>query len=477
VLRRTRHPDLADVNVYTARRLTDLAQSLGLLAKTCQEDAGTEQGMTREDALSAMQQAAAMVCGSCSRCNLYRDSTKQDSYYLYYLLRTFEQKGYVDSSDMPRYFLESCGSADEYLRQLNRNLGRACMNLEWKNRFYESRDTVMLQFREMATILEEFAHQMEQAKDITAVHGEAVRRGFRTRHMMVENLLLLEYENAHREALVTVRTTDGKCVTAKDAAGLLGRVMGGRSWYAPRDTRALITRQTATVRFVEGGIYQMAYGIAATPRQGENTSGDSYTYSGSIPGQVLMNLSDGMGSGNEAAAQSRRVVELTQQLLETGFSARAALKMVNTILLLSGDAADQRPATLDLACVDLHTGVMEMMKMGAPASFVLGEEGVEILQAAQIPAGVMNQTEPSLLTRKLWDGERVIMMTDGILDACPGDRKEQTMSEYLASLPAKSPQDMAERILDFACQNAGGSRDDMTVLVAGIWKKELLSDW
>jgi stage II sporulation protein E len=127
--------------------------------------------------------------------------------------------------------------------------------------------------------------------------------------------------------------------------------------------------------------------------------------------------------------------------------------------------------------VDLHTGVMEMMKMGAPVSFVLGEEGVEILQAAQIPAGVMNQTEPSLLTRKLWDGERVIMMTDGILDACPGDQKEKTMSEYLASLPAKSPQDMAEHILDFACQNAGENHDDMTVLVAGIWKKELLSDW
>jgi stage II sporulation protein E len=190
-----------------------------------------------------------------------------------------------------------------------------------------------------------------------------------------------------------------------------------------------------------------------------------------------MALSDGMGSGTEAAAQSGRVVELTQQLLETGFSARSALKMVNTILLLSGSEADQHPATLDLACVDLHTGVMEMMKMGAPVSFVIGEDGVELLQARQIPAGVMNQTEPSLLTRKLWDGERLIMMTDGVLDACPGNRKEQTMSDYLASMPVCSPREMAEKILNFACENAGESRDDMTVLVAGIWKKELLSDW
>jgi stage II sporulation protein E len=471
VLRRAKHPDLADVNVYTARRLNDLAQSLSLLAKTCQENAGSERGLTPEDVLASLQKASAMVCGTCSRCNLYRDSSREDSYYLYYLLREFEKKGHLDEQDMPRFFLESCGQAKEYVHHLNRNLGRAAMNLEWKNRFYESRDTVMVQFREMAEILEEFARRMEQARDITSARGEAVRRAFRAHHMLVENLLLLEYENEHREAFLTVRTTDGKCVTAKDAAELLGRVMGRHDWYAPRDTRALITRQTATVRFSESGSYQMVYGVARASKQGETVSGDSYTYSGNIPGQVVMSLSDGMGSGPEAENESRRVTELTQQLLETGFSARSALKMVNTILLLSGSSTDQHPVTIDLACVDLHTGVMEAMKMGAPATFILGAEQAEMVCADQVPAGVFHEAEPVLLSRKLWDGERIIMMTDGVLDACPGVEKEKTMGEFLTSIPVKSPQDMAERILDFACRNAKEIHDDMTVLVAGIWNR------
>lgn len=114
------------------------------------------------------------------------------------------------------------------MTQLNRNLGRATMNLEWKNRFLESRDTVTVQFRELAMILEEFACQMEQATDITNAKGEAVRRLFRMHHMSVENMLLLEYENVRREAYLTVRTTNGKCVTARDAAELLGRAMGER---------------------------------------------------------------------------------------------------------------------------------------------------------------------------------------------------------------------------------------------------------
>lgn len=469
MLRRNKRRDMADVNVYTAKRLNDMAQSLGLLARSCADNMDGEAGLTKDDALAAMQMSAAMVCGECSRCNLYRDSEKEDSYYLYYLLRAFEQKGHVEYEDMPRFFLETCKRKEEYVGHLNRNLGRATMNLEWKNRFLESRDTVMVQFRELAVILEEFARQMEQATDITGLRGEAVKHLFRLHHMAVENMLLLEYENQQREAYLTVRTTDGKCVTAKEAAALLGQALGSRDWIVPRDTRALVTRQAATLRLIEEGSYRMLYGVARLTKGGAGVSGDNYTFSANAPGQVIMSLSDGMGSGETASKESRRVVELTQQLLETGFSARAALKMVNTILLLTG--AEQHPATIDLCCVDLHTGVMEAMKLGAVATFVVGAGEVDTLMAGDVPAGVLNPVEPVLLSRKLWDGDRIVMVSDGVLDACPGDDKEAAMREFLEGMPIRTPQDMAERILKFACQNIPEPRDDMTVLTGAIWKR------
>ena len=220
--RRTKRRDMADVNVYTASRLGEMARSLGILARSCQDNMDSNPGLTREDALAAMQMSAAMVCGDCSRCNLYSDSKKEDSYYLYYLLRAFEQKGRVEFEDMPRFFLETCRRREDYVAQLNRNLGRATMNLEWKNRFLESRDTVMVQFRELAVILEEFAHQMEQASDITESKGEAVKRVFRQHHMVVENLLLLEHENRQREAYLlknVVYSVNGPVITVKNATG------------------------------------------------------------------------------------------------------------------------------------------------------------------------------------------------------------------------------------------------------------------
>ena len=143
--------------------------------------------------------------------------------------------------------------------------------------------------------------------------------------------------------------------------------------------------------------------------------------------------------------------------------------MVNTILMLTG--VEQHPATLDLCCVDLHTGVLEAMKLGAVATFVLSQGHVDVLEAGEVPAGVVMQVEPVLLSKKLWDGDRIVMVTDGVLDACPGEDKEASLKEYIEGMPLKSPQDMAERILRFACQG-GAARDDMTVLAAGIWKQE-----
>ena len=99
---------------------------------------------------------------------------------------------------MPRRFLEICRRKADYLGQLNRNLGRATMNLAWKSRFLESRDAVMVQFREMADILEEFSSQMEQAADVTAALEPEIRSTLWRRRVDMENLLVLQYANQKR---------------------------------------------------------------------------------------------------------------------------------------------------------------------------------------------------------------------------------------------------------------------------------------
>ena len=120
----------------------------------------------------------------------------------------------------------------------------------------------------------------------------------------------------------------------------MGQAFSSPDWEVARDSKALITRQTATVRFLEGGMYRALHGIARLSKEGE---GESLViilhFCQNTPGQVVMSISDGMGSGEQAWEESRRVIELTEQLLAAGYSPRSALKLVNTILLLAGTEA------------------------------------------------------------------------------------------------------------------------------------------
>ena len=64
------------------------------------------------------------------------------------------------------------------------------------------------------------------------------------------------------------------------------------------------------------------------------------------------------------------------------------------------------------------------------------------------------------------------MMTDGFLDQLPDQKEEQTMKEIIMDVHEESPKDFGrgilERVLGYSDYHA---RDDMTVLVAGVWKK------
>ena len=119
---------------------------------------------------------------------------------------------------------------------------------------------------------------------------------------------------------LTAKTTNGRCVTSKDAAELMESVFPDTTWLPAKDSRSIITRRYETVRFEEKGDYYLTWGAAGVPKQGERYSGDNYSFCERGSCQVMFSLCDGMGSGAVAGQESRRIVELLEALLEAGFA-------------------------------------------------------------------------------------------------------------------------------------------------------------
>ena len=144
--------------------------------------------------------------------------------------------------------------------------------------------------------------------------------------------------------------------------------------------------------------------------------------------------------------------------------------MINSALVLQ--RSDGLFSTGDLCSLDLYTGVCSFLKAGAATTFIRRDQWVETISSTSLAAGLVQQLDFDTSVKKLYDGDYLVMVTDGVLDALPLKQEEETMKEILLNIHSTSPREFGravlERVLSYCEYRA---KDDMTVLVAGVWKK------
>ena len=267
---------------------------------------------------------------------------------------------------------------------------------------------------------------------------------------------------------LTMRARSGQCVTLRELEKKLSDLCGC-PLVAEKDRRTILNGEYTTVLFTEDVNYKVLYGVARITKEEEMVSGDNYACA-CENGQFVICLSDGMGSGLEASRESETVVDLLEQFITSGFSRETAARMINSALVLQ--RGDGRFSTVDICSLDLYTGVCSFLKAGAASTFIRRDQWVETIASTSIGAGLMQQMDYDITSKKLYDGDYLVMLTDGVLDALPIHQEEETMREILLQVHGSSPKEIGrnilERVLSYSSYHAA---DDMTVLVAGIWKK------
>lgn len=214
-------------------------------------------------------------------------------------------------------------------------------------------------------------------------------------------------------------------------------------------------------------VFKMTTAVTRLPKRGGHISGDTYDAAPLSEGRYLMALSDGMGVGRHAVAQSKQCVRLLHQLIDAGFATDVAVKTVNSVLLLR--SPDESFATVDLALLDLGTGRAEFVKVGAAPSFIKRGSDVTVVKMPSVPVGIINQVEVEPEFRNMRQGDLIIMITDGIWDVSKDDiDKERWILDFLARTQTTDPEELAERFLARALNLMPVPEDDLTVLVGRV---------
>ena len=240
----------------------------------------------------------------------------------------------------------------------------------------------------------------------------------------------------------------------------LARVYGGDTGLLLRCISNTLKSSINASRRIRSA-FSYECGQASRVKPGSVRSGDSSAIS-NIGGSLLLALSDGMGSGEEASNESRAALALLKDLLRVGFPADDASECVNS--LLSARGSGDMYATLDVMFVD-EKGVAHIKKHGAPPSFILRDGRVFTLCGEDLPIGIIENARAEARNVMIKAGDTVIMMTDGVYDALGSGLAAAVETNVLdwgdPEIAANSLLEAARELSDEGC---GG--DDMTVIVA-----------
>lgn len=197
----------------------------------------------------------------------------------------------------------------------------------------------------------------------------------------------------------------------------------------------------------------------------EEYCGDTSGIFRSRDGKLYSFISDGMGSGREAALTSGMVGIFLRKFLAGGASPENTLALLNGFLRSRGGGSlHECSSTVDLMVLDLICGRACFYKCGAAPTYVFRNGGLFKLRSHTVPVGILKELDLRKLDLEVDRGDVIIMVSDGVTD---GKEECPWLFDLLRSRgDGATPERLAELIVKYA--KAEGAGDDISVLVVKI---------
>ncbi|MCL4494545.1 MAG: SpoIIE family protein phosphatase [Firmicutes bacterium] len=321
------------------------------------------------------------------------------------------------------------------------SLYRTC----WEDEFYRS----------YRSILDLMSTGKEELLNVDDLGGGLEKRCIRPEAIIQSANIHLQRER--ERANFRVRVKESRALAERQLGGLAELIREMGQDFAASKPREGVKKVPPRLDY--------AVGVAKRPRKGGVVSGDSDLVCELSKNRVLFGLSDGMGVGPRAAWESGTAMSLLEQLLGAGFSAKLAVRAVNTTLLLR--SVEDHFATLDLLLMDRIGRGAELIKVAAAPTFFCRQGRVEVIRSHSLPVGILNDVPVEAVYHTLNPGDVLVMLTDGALES-QEISAEDKLRRLLKEMPFGDPQTMAETILSYMLGHDQDGRDDAAVIVVQI---------
>ncbi|WP_135555198.1 stage II sporulation protein E [Paenibacillus cymbidii] len=466
------HYDYAKrVREVTAARVMQFSEVFRQLSRSFLQLTGEGGADKREQQIEHfMTEVSHRVCTTCwKRKQCWNGEFYQTYKYMTEMMSAIEKKETMSKKDVLPAWKQTCVRTDQVLDHLKGQFVMYKHDLHWKKQIADSRRLVADQLTGVSQVMEDLAKEIKREGMAMIVQEEQIRTALEELGLSIQSIDIISLDEGNVEIEIVHRYRGGFDECRKIVAPLLSDILG-ENIVVKREQPIEREGGGSTVTFGSAKEFEVETGVAGAAKGGDLLSGDSFTTTELGNGKFVVALSDGMGNGERARAESSAALTILKQLLQSGMNEKLAVQSVNSVLMLR--SVDEMFATVDMALIDLYNARTTFLKIGSTPSFIKRGGDVLPVTASNLPVGILDDIDVDLVSVQLLPGDMLIMMTDGVFDA-PGIavNKELWMKRVVGEIHEERPQEFADCLLERVVRHMQGDIiDDMTILVARIEK-------
>jgi len=382
---------------------------------------------------------------------------------MFKMLETALKNGKITPYTMPTEFTANCKRCDSFAEKFNSAFNVIKTERLWLSKLNDSRRFISCLLSAVGGTLSAEAERSTKTPDLH----------------MAENLTA-ELDKAHIISDVVAQVDEygdfliEVCIKQAEITDeTYARIRNAVKSVIGRDVSCSYPKyhgESNIITFFPASNYKVTAGFSLKPKNGEKISGDSFTFVTPDGKNYFAILSDGMGSGKSANAESFAAVNLMEKFIKIGFDGDTAIKLINASLLLK--SARDSFTTLDICKVNLEEGTVSFTKLGAACSYIKKDGEISTVKACSLPAGILRDVDVESHYISFESDTLVVLMSDGIADIeLKNSKYEGWIKNELTNIKTSNPQIIASKLCHKA-QLIGENNvsDDMTVIVLNIKK-------